>query len=262
MSIFAVDPNRYMYESFQPDIGLLQKSPATVVTRQDVVITCAASFHFLHSDPFLNPAPHQAHYYLPQASDIQVEAFIASSTEPGVILNNYDYEFIDILTYYRSPGKLDFVLFHMFTRCLVYWATHVNMCFLWGNMWMHERLTKGGANNTILFAICCMSGKVTLPLLSVLPPLLGVLLDGDDERALHYQKHIRAFNDIFLFTSMAGKIQYTLNKGSAPPMFVISGQNYHSIGSLMPQQSSKPKFAQLYFYDTENEVQNRIDAIG
>ncbi|KAL4330014.1 hypothetical protein AHAS_Ahas13G0357700 [Arachis hypogaea] len=45
-------------------------------------------------------------------------------------------------------------------------------------------------------------------------------------------------------------------------MFVISGQNYHSIGSLMPQQSSKPKFAQLYFYDTENEIQNRIDAIG
>ncbi|KAL4373453.1 hypothetical protein AHAS_Ahas05G0083300 [Arachis hypogaea] len=30
----------------------------------------------------------------------------------------------------------------------------------------------------------------------------------------------------------------------------------------MPQQSSKPKFAQLYFYDTENEVQNRINAIG
>ncbi|XP_072054892.1 uncharacterized protein [Arachis hypogaea] len=51
-------------------------------------------------------------------------------------------------------------------------------------------------------------------------------------------------------------------QGFRPPMFVISGQNYHSIGSLLPQQSSKPKFAQLYFYDTENEVQNRINAIG
>ncbi|KAL4287547.1 hypothetical protein AHAS_Ahas19G0197100 [Arachis hypogaea] len=107
-----------------------------------------------------------------------------------------------------------------------------------------------------------MSGKVTLPLLPVPPTLLVLYLDGVDEQAMHYQKHIRAFNGMFSFTSMAGKIQYTLNKGTAPPMFVISGQNYHSIGSLMPQQSSKPKFAQLYFYDMENEVQNRIDAIG
>ncbi|XP_072054953.1 uncharacterized protein [Arachis hypogaea] len=84
-------------------------------------------------------------------------------------------------------------------------------------MWMHECLAKGGANNTILFAICCMSGKVTLPLLPVPPPLLWVLLNGDDQRALHYQKHIRAFNGMFSFTSMAGKIQYTLNNGS-PPM--------------------------------------------
>ncbi|XP_072078101.1 uncharacterized protein [Arachis hypogaea] len=95
-------------------------------------------------------------------------------------------------------------------------------------MWMHEQFVKGGANNTILFAICCMSENVTLPLLPVLLPLL----------------------------------KYTLNKGSAPPMFVISGHNYHSIGSLMPQQPSKSKFAQLYFYDTKNEVQNRIDTIG
>ncbi|XP_072066782.1 uncharacterized protein [Arachis hypogaea] len=129
-------------------------------------------------------------------------------------------------------------------------------------MWKHEFLAKAETNNTVLFGICCMSGKVTLPLLLVPPPLLVLLLDGVDERAVHYQKHIRAFNGMFSFISMAGKIQYTLNKGTAPPMFVISGQNYHSIGSLMPQHSSKPKFAQLYFYDIENEVQNRIDAIG
>ncbi|KAL4329443.1 hypothetical protein AHAS_Ahas13G0300600 [Arachis hypogaea] len=60
---------------------------------------------------------------------------------------------------------------------------------------------------------------------------------------------------------MSEKIQYTINKETAPPMFVISSQNYHSIRSLMPQQSNKPKFAQLYFYDTGNEVQNIIDAI-
>ncbi|RYR48155.1 hypothetical protein Ahy_A07g034149 [Arachis hypogaea] len=122
-------------------------------------------------------------------------------------------------------------------------------------MWMHEQFVKGGANNTILFAICCMSENVTLPLLPVLLPLLKMMNDLCIIRNISGPL-------MFSFTSMAGNIQYTLNKGSAPPMFVISGHNYHSIGSLMPQQPSKSKFAQLYFYDTKNEVQNRIDTIG
>ncbi|XP_072066875.1 uncharacterized protein [Arachis hypogaea] len=138
----------------------------------------------------------------------------------------------------------------------------VNKYFFCGtNMWIHEHLAKSGPNNTILFGICCMSGKVTLPLLPIPPPLLMLLLDGSDDQAMHYQKHIRSFNGMFSFISMSEKIQYTINKETAPPMFVISSQNYHSIRSLMPQQSNKPKFAQLYFYDTGNEVQNIIDAI-
>ncbi|OIT35849.1 putative udp-n-acetylglucosamine--peptide n-acetylglucosaminyltransferase sec [Nicotiana attenuata] len=34
------------------------------------------------------------------------------------------------------------------------------------------------------------------------------------------------------------------------------------IGSLLPPEGSSPKFAQLYIYDTENEVKNRIHAIS
>lgn len=40
------------------------------------------------------------------------------------------------------------------------------------------------------------------------------------------------------------------------------GQNHHKIGSLMPTPGQTAKFAQLYIYDTENEVSNRIKAIS
>ncbi|XP_076888124.1 uncharacterized protein LOC143538445 [Bidens hawaiensis] len=56
---------------------------------------------------------------------------------------------------------------------------------------------------------------------------------------------------------MGGKIDRSINKGNAPFVFRLSGQNYHSIGSLLPDNGSKPKFAQLDIYDTDNEVSNR-----
>ncbi|XP_057725597.1 uncharacterized protein LOC130941198 [Arachis stenosperma] len=61
---------------------------------------------------------------------------------------------------------------------------------------------------------------------------------------------------------MAGKVNHAINNGSAPPTFSLSGQNYHSIGSLIPSDNNRPRFAQLYIYDTENEVQNRVTAVS
>ena len=34
---------------------------------------------------------------------------------------------------------------------------------------------------------------------------------------------------------------------------------YHLIGSLLPEEGQVPRFAQLYIYDTENEVRNRLN---
>ncbi|XP_015944077.1 uncharacterized protein LOC107469212 [Arachis duranensis] len=207
-----VNPNTRVHESLQQDIGHLQKFPLTVATRQGSSpwnVDTSRDKHLRHVTPTTllghSHFSSSSSFHMARTSDDQLEAFTASSIEPDV----------------WSIGQP--------TQSCV---------FCGAKMWVHERLAKGGANNTILFSICCMSGKVTLPLLPVPPPLLWVLLNGDDQRALHYQKHIRAFNGMFSFTSMAGKIH------------------------LLPQQSSKPKFAQLYFYDTKNEVQNRINTIG
>ncbi|CAH1453014.1 unnamed protein product [Lactuca virosa] len=61
---------------------------------------------------------------------------------------------------------------------------------------------------------------------------------------------------------MGGKVDSSINKGNAPYIFKLSGQNYHSMGSLLPTPGSRPKFCQLYIYDTENEISNRSTSIG
>lgn len=67
---------------------------------------------------------------------------------------------------------------------------------------------------------------------------------------------------MFSFTSLGGKINTSMNDGNAPPMFIMNGENYHQMGSLLPQDGSQPKFAQLYIYDTNNEVANRMSVVG
>jgi len=63
---------------------------------------------------------------------------------------------------------------------------------------------------------------------------------------------------MFSFTSIGGKVQSSVNDGFGPPQFILHGQNYHRIGSLLFGSGSTPKFAQLYIYDTQNEVSNRV----
>lgn len=40
--------------------------------------------------------------------------------------------------------------------------------------------------------------------------------------------------------------------------FILSGQNYHRIGSLQPKDSSNPNFAQLNIDDPENKLENTM----
>ncbi|KAL8155902.1 hypothetical protein AgCh_001090 [Apium graveolens] len=62
--------------------------------------------------------------------------------------------------------------------------------------------------------------------------------------------------------SSGGKIDNKINRGNAPYCFRLEGQNYHLVGSLVLVDGSSPKFCQLYIYDTENEVENRLNALG
>ncbi|XP_072088154.1 uncharacterized protein [Arachis hypogaea] len=62
---------------------------------------------------------------------------------------------------------------------------------------------------------------------------------------------------MFAFTYLGGKVLDSVNNGSGPLQFIITSQNYHRIESLLPDPGQKPKFAQLYIYDTQHEIMHR-----
>ncbi|KAH9691884.1 ATP-dependent DNA helicase [Citrus sinensis] len=66
---------------------------------------------------------------------------------------------------------------------------------------------------------------------------------------------------MFAFISMGGRVDASINRSKGPYVFRMSGQNYHHIGSLLLEVGKKPQFAQLYIYDTENEIDNRINTL-
>ncbi|KAK4846782.1 hypothetical protein QYF36_021879 [Acer negundo] len=76
--------------------------------------------------------------------------------------------------------------------------------------------------------------------------------------SIKFKENIRGYNSIFSFTSTGAKVDKTINVGGSPYVYRISRQNHHLMGSLLPTTEEKPKFAQLYIYDTEDEVMNRL----
>ncbi|GKD66318.1 DNA helicase [Tanacetum coccineum] len=52
----------------------------------------------------------------------------------------------------------------------------------------------------------------------------------------HFHKHIRAYSQMFAMTSFRAKVDDSVNKGRGPYVFKISGQIYHWIGSLCPEE--------------------------
>ena len=51
----------------------------------------------------------------------------------------------------------------------------------------------------------------------------------------------------------------SINTGHGPYVFRINGVVHHRIGSLLPAPGRCPEYAQLYIYDTTNELQNRLN---
>ncbi|KAK9676692.1 hypothetical protein RND81_11G093800 [Saponaria officinalis] len=121
-------------------------------------------------------------------------------------------------------------------------------------MWYDERDRKNKKPRVHHFTIFCKDGVVELPLLKNPPELLHELLMRTHPKSKHFNENIRAYNNMFSFTSMGGKIDHSVNQGRGPYTFRLGGQNAHLIGGLLPNNSEPPKFCQLYIYDTEEVV--------
>nr|GEX50000.1 hypothetical protein [Tanacetum cinerariifolium] len=61
---------------------------------------------------------------------------------------------------------------------------------------------------------------------------------------------------------MGGKVDNSINRRRRGPyVFRLHGQTYNSMGSLIPKEGTPLKFAQLYIYDTENNVETRAKSL-
>ncbi|XP_029152438.1 uncharacterized protein [Arachis hypogaea] len=108
------------------------------------------------------------------------------------------------------------------------------------------------------FEMCCNGGKVSLPRVNAPQELLEIFLDPSAE-GNHFRKHIRGYNHVFSFTSCGVHIDKQLAMtGRGIYTFRAQGSIYHSIGGFHPDQGTRPRFLQLYIYDTDHELQNRM----
>ncbi|KAL3625338.1 hypothetical protein CASFOL_030792 [Castilleja foliolosa] len=65
----------------------------------------------------------------------------------------------------------------------------------------------------------------------------------------------------FWFDERSLKAKLQLKHAIMVVVVPLHGQNYHLIGGLLPEDGATPKFAQMYIYDTDNEVTNRKNSV-
>ena len=93
------------------------------------------------------------------------------------------------------------------------------------------------------------------------PPFLLDLITGNNPKSDSFIDNIQRYNSMFAFTSIGAKQDTSVNQGYGPYCYRIQGENYHLMGTLLPEQDKQPAFAQLYIYDKANEIQNRINGV-
>jgi len=94
------------------------------------------------------------------------------------------------------------------------------------------------------------------------PYYLDNLLNGEGENLKCFRENIWSYYSMFSLTFTGGIVRQRNKLITYEPYASrIHGQNYHHNGTLLPKEGTKPRWAQLYIYNTENEVQNRIAAL-
>ncbi|KAF8149543.1 hypothetical protein B0H34DRAFT_190849 [Crassisporium funariophilum] len=127
--------------------------------------------------------------------------------------------------------------------------------------WDAERTAKSRRGGNPEFGICCDHGKVRLPELQCPPATLRALLEADDAAARDFRTNIRAYNSALAFTSLGVKTDDSINRARGGPTYIfrILGQLCHKTGALEPAPGRAPCYAQLYLYDPQIALQQRMN---
>ncbi|XP_020985767.1 LOW QUALITY PROTEIN: uncharacterized protein LOC107461290 [Arachis duranensis] len=119
-----------------------------------------------------------------------------------------------------------------------YECQHCNALF-----WYEERIGKHTNSTNPKYTLCCRGGQVKLPPFKEHPLFLNELFFGRNTPSKHFREKVRLYNSMFAFTSMGGRVQKGTRKSKGPPTFILGGQNYHLMGSLLPPEGSPAKFS-------------------
>ena len=114
--------------------------------------------------------------------------------------------------------------------------------------------------------MCCSNGSVTLPIVNDTPEPIRVLLTDTrvnangkvvwTDRTAHFQQNIRSYNNAVSFTSLGAKLDRAITdtmNAAGIYTFRIQGALHHSMGSLLPPPGERPRFAQVYMFDSIQE---------
>lgn len=132
---------------------------------------------------------------------------------------------------------------------------NLRCAFCQSKFWKDEKIS--GSIASPEFSACCSKGNVKLAPLQPTPQYINHLLTDNNEECRYFRENIRGFNSILSFTSCGAEIDKTVIRRG---LFVykIHGEMYHTIGSLLPEENKVAKFMQLYFYDTNYELDHRL----
>ena len=133
-------------------------------------------------------------------------------------------------------------------------------CYAWMFPWETHKKDEEG---NLSFGLCCAYGKYKLAPEPEFPPLLQQLMTGDDQVSREFRRNIRQYNNALAFASRGfSGIPFkfpTTSRG--PPIFKVSGQIYHTMGNVLPNKGEKPQFSQMYVYDEQHELDNRMENV-
>ena len=109
------------------------------------------------------------------------------------------------------------------------------------------------------FSLCCSYGNVSLPSFRDPPQLLQDLLTSERSESKALRLNIRSYNSLLSMASRnitGNKTDFGKSRG--PPVFKISGSMFHLTPNVLPDPGQEPKFAQIYVYDRELQLDARL----
>lgn len=129
-----------------------------------------------------------------------------------------------------------------------------------GDLHFKGEKVKGTSYKDCPFGMCYDHGRVRLPQLRPLPPLLEELVSDEGAQSKHFCTIARAYNSTFQLASTCASTRGEV-EGHMKHLWIL-GRIYHSMGPLQPDAGCPPQFSQLYIYDVEHEIDNYGRVIG